>query len=207
MMTERARVNITRAMASRACMTLVVAVAVVALTGCAGGSDSTNANGQNYVSGDGTVSEFAPANRGEPIEFAADTDLGEAVSAEQFRGDVLVVNFWYASCPPCRREAPWLEELYQQFLPEGVQFLGVNVRDSAATSRAFAEAFAITYPSVIDDQADVTAAFAGIASPSAVPTTVVLDPKGRPAARIVGLIEPSTLEALIEAVLAEDASS
>lgn len=194
-------------LALRVGLAVLVAFALVVLTGCAEGSDSRDTAEQNYVSGDGTVSEFAPANRGEPIAFTADTDLGETVSAEQFRGEVLVVNFWYASCPPCRVEAPWLEELYQQFLPEGVQFLGVNVRDSAATSRSFAEAFAITYPSVIDDQAEVTAAFAGLASPTAVPTTVVLDREGRPAARIVGLIEPSTLEALIETALAEDAGS
>lgn len=193
--------------ALRVAVALVMALGLVLLTGCAESSDLGDSESQNYVSGDGTVSEFAPANRGEPIDFSAPSETGETITAEQFRGQVMVVNFWYAACPPCRTEAPWLEELHQQFSVDGVQFLGVNVRDTAATSLSFTTAFGITYPSVIDDQAEVTAAFAGIASPTAVPTTVVLDREGRPAARIVGLIEPSTLEALIETALAEDTGS
>ena len=116
---------------------------------------------------------------------------------------VLVVNFWYAACPPCRVEAPWLEELWQQFGADGVQFLGVNVRDGKATAQTFATSFGITYPSLIDTDGSVTLAFTGLASPTAVPTTVVFDRQGRPASRIVGLIDKGVLETLIEAALAE----
>lgn len=183
---------------------VVIATAVLVLaTGCSSSEDELGDSGGSYVSGDGTVSEFAIDDRGEPIEFTGETDTDATVTAEQYRGQVLVVNFWYAACPPCRVEAPWLEELSQQFADDGVQFLGVNIRDGKATAQTFATSFGITYPSVIDTDGAVTLAFTGLASPTAVPTTIVLDRQGRPAGRIVGLIDKSVLESLIEAALEE----
>jgi peroxiredoxin len=179
-------------------------VSLLLLAGCVETTELGGSTSDNYVSGDGTVSEFPPKNRQEPVRFTSISDTGEEISAEDFRGQILVVNFWYAACPPCRVEAPWLQELNEQFADADVQFLGVNVRDSAETSRAFAESFGITYPSLLDATTkDVTSAFTGLASPAAVPTTVVLDREGRPASRIVGLIEKSTLESLIESALGE----
>jgi peroxiredoxin len=185
-----------------------VAIAVLlsagfATAGCTSAPSQGGDAGGSYVSGDGTVSEFAIEDRGEPITFAARTDSGEQISADQYRGQVVVVNFWYAACPPCRVEAPWLQELSEQFEPGKVQFLGVNVRDGIATAQTFAEAFGITYPSVVDTDAGVTLAFTGLASAAAVPTTVVLDREGRPAARIVGLIDKDILQTLIDDTLAE----
>ncbi|MGO7984058.1 TlpA disulfide reductase family protein, partial [Rhizobium johnstonii] len=52
-------------------------------------------------------------------------------------GDVLVVNFWYASCAPCRAEAPDLEKIHAEFDGQGATFVGVNVRDQAATAASF----------------------------------------------------------------------
>jgi peroxiredoxin len=182
---------------------VVIATAMLVLvTGCSPPGDDLEPGG-SYVSGDGTVSEFTIEDRGEPIVFTGPTDTEETVTAEQYRGQVLVVNFWYAACPPCRVEAPWLEELWQQFGADGVQFLGVNVRDGKATAQTFATSFGITYPSLIDTDGSVTLAFTGLASPTAVPTTVVFDRQGRPASRIVGLIDKGVLETLIEAALAE----
>ncbi|MDP3207636.1 MAG: TlpA disulfide reductase family protein, partial [Rhodoglobus sp.] len=150
----------------------VIAVSATALViagllvGCTQGVDSLGEPGQNYVSGDGTVTEFPLGNRGDPIEFTGATETGEIASSEDYLGDVLVVNFWYATCPPCRLEAPWLEELNQKYAPDGVQFLGVNIRDGAETAQVFAENFGITYPSIIDSDGLVTLAFSGLASPT-----------------------------------------
>jgi thiol-disulfide isomerase/thioredoxin len=150
------------------------------------------------------VSEFERESRADPIEFAGVDEYGTDRESQEYLGDVLVVNFWYAACPPCRVEAPWLEELSAKYSGEGVSFLGVNVRDSADTAKSFAETFGIGYPSLIDDQGAIALAFAGVASPTAVPTTVVLDKHGRPASRIVGLIDKSVLETLIVSALDEE---
>ncbi len=181
----------------------VAALLLVLVSGCVETPTIQTEPGQNYVSGDGAVTEFSIDNRGDPIEFAGMTDQRTPVTSDQYRGEILVVNFWYASCPPCRLEAPWLEELSQQYAAEGVQFLGVNIRDGAETSRAFAAKFVITYPSIIDTDGQVALAFAGQASPAAVPTTLVLDREGKVASRIVGLIEKSTLDSLIRTAVDE----
>jgi thiol-disulfide isomerase/thioredoxin len=163
-----------------------------------------NGSGEGYISGDGSTVEIAIADRDDPIRYEATLDTGETVSSSDFDGSVHVVNFWYASCPPCRLEAPDLVELSAQY-PD-VPFLGVNILDTAETSRTFATEYGIEYPSVLDAQtAGVQLAFAGSVPPNAVPTTIVVDREGRLAARISGLVrDPSILAAMIDSVIAED---
>ena len=81
----------------------------------------------------------------------------------------------------------------------------MNTRDEAGPAAAFEEAFGITYPSVPDPDGAVIASMDGSVSPNAVPTTLILDVEGRVAARITGAAEQSTLESLLETVLAEGA--
>ena len=140
------------------------------------------------------------------ISFSGELDTGGTADSDDWLGSVVVVNFWYAACPPCRAEAPDLESLYQQFHPDGVVFIGVDVRDEAATALAFAETFGITYPSILDTRGgEVQLAFAGEVAPNAVPTTIVLDREGRVASRIIGQIpDRSVLETLIEDVIGEE---
>ena len=180
------------------------------LTGCTANDSLAeqyrSGNGQGYISGDGAYTVIAEADRGEAIEFEGTIENGDTVSSDDYRGEVLVVNFWYAACPPCRLEAPDLEALSQQFAPDGVSFLGMNIYDQAPTAMSFAEEFGVTYPSILDaNDGSVRLAFAGQVAPNAVPTTLVLDQQGRVAARISGVIsEPSVLRSMITDVLAED---
>ena len=190
---------------TRSAATLLL-TAVLILTGCAtqtGGVTEEDFPDQNYIAGDGTVTEIPKENRGKPISFVGVSDQGGTISSEDFEGEVLVVNFWYAACPPCRKEAPWLEELSQELKADEVEFVGVNIRDETATSQAFARNFGVTYPSVIDSDGGVSLAFAGEVSPAAVPTTLILDHEGRPAARVIGMINKSVLRTLTKTVIAE----
>ena len=194
----------------RALSLTAAAVAVVTLlAGCASdplADQYASGTTKNYISGQGTINEIPLADRADPVAFEGDTDAGETVSSADYAGDVLVLNFWYAGCPPCRVEAPDLEELSQTFAADGVQFLGVNVRDQTATSLSFASEFGISYPSVMDaDDGNMLLAFAGTVAPSAVPTTLVIDRQGRVAARILGGIEgTSNLSTLIKDAIAEE---
>lgn len=159
---------------------------------------------KNYIAGDGTVSEFADANRGEPIAWSGVTESGGLLKSDQLKGVIVVMNFWYAGCAPCRAEAPDLVEVNNMFVGKNVQFVGVNVRDTAETARAFDRNFGITWPSIIDAQSgSAVLAFTGVVTPQAVPTTLVIDRKGRVAARVLGQIEKSTLKALIQRVVDE----
>ncbi|WP_044495078.1 TlpA family protein disulfide reductase [Nesterenkonia massiliensis] len=184
-----------------------VMISALALTACGSDNDDlaqrASNDGTNYVAGDGSVQEYAPENRGEPVEFESTLFDGSEVSPERWAGEVTVINFWYAACAPCRVEAPDLQAIHEEFDDEGVQFYGVNTRDTQATAEAFERNFGITYPSMEDRSGQVMMAMTSYVPPSAVPTTLVLDREGRVSARILGIAEPGTLRALITTALEE----
>ena len=123
---------------------------------------------KGYIAGDGTISEFPADQRGEPVEFAGESIEGEPIDSGDLAGEVVVVNFWYAGCAPCRAEAPLLQEVSEEFEGDGATFVGVNVRDQAATAASFEENYGITYPSIIDvNDGAVQYAFAGDVPPAA----------------------------------------
>ena len=193
--------------------TLLVASAAVIALGLSGCSSDPLAeqyregSNKNYIAGDGSVTEIKLDNRGDVITFSGTTETGATVSSTDYLGNVLVVNFWYAGCAPCRAEAPDLEQVYTETSPEGVNFLGVNVRDQAATIDSFNKRFGITYPSIIDQDGQAQLSFAAQVPPNAVPTTLVLDSQGRVAARILGqLKDPSILSTLIHDIAAESSA-
>lgn len=161
---------------------------------------------KGFVAADGfTFVEIPESERTEPVEFEGVLDIGGTTSSAEYAGDVVVVNFWYAACAPCRVEAPVLEEVNAEFAGDGVQFLGVNLYDGAETSRAFAGTYGVTYPSALAiEDGSIKLAFAGQTPLSAVPVTLVLDREGRVAARLIGLIaEPSILSTIVRDVAEE----
>ncbi|TNU76745.1 TlpA family protein disulfide reductase [Miniimonas arenae] len=174
------------------------------LVGCsAQGSDTPAVADAGYDAGDGSFTTWAPADRQNAIELTGETFDGQAVDLADWRGEVVVLNFWYADCPPCRVEAPDLAAIATDYTGQGVQVLGVNARDDAARVEAFNESFGVGYPSLQDSSATAVAALEGVVPLSAYPTTVVLDREGRPAARIMGLADGKTLRGLIDDTLAE----
>lgn len=179
----------------------LTAAAAPVLAAC--GGDTSGRYDTGFVAGDGVTTEIPPAKRGEPVGFSGTTFSGEAFDAAAARGSVLVVNVWYASCAPCRAEAPDLKSIAEEYAPQGVRFIGVNVRDAAGPAQAFEKRFGVPYPSLPDTDATIMFALRGQVAPNAVPSTLVLDAQGRAAARISGAIDPSTLRAMIDRVIAE----
>ena len=184
----------------------VVAVALL-LAGCSapGVSAEYEPGSGEYISGDGTTHFWPAGERGEPIVFGGETDTGETLSSDDLAGQVVLVNFWYAGCGPCRTEAADLNDLYDDYAEKGVAFVGVNIRDDVATALSFTEKYDIAYPSILDvsDNA-VTLAFATPAPPTTTPTTYLLDAEGRVAARFTSAIQsPSVVAAMIDDLLAE----
>jgi peroxiredoxin len=160
---------------------------------------------QGFVSGDGRVQEIPAAERGEPITFSGTAVDGSTVSSDDFAGEVLVLNFWYAGCGPCRVEAPILEGTYAERKDEGVHFLGVNIYDGPEQATSFEKTYGITYPSLLArEDAELKLAFASWTPLSAVPITLVLDREGRVAARFIGAVRDDTsLPTIVDDVLAE----
>jgi thiol-disulfide isomerase/thioredoxin len=195
---------------ARAGLMAAALVACLALAGCTAQSSSLaddynkGDNGGNYISGDGNTVVIAAGKRTDAIDFAGASDADSTISSADLAGQVVLVNFWYAGCGPCRSEAQDLEALHEQF-GDRVAFVGVNTADGAAVARSFAEKFGVTYPSILDlEDNDVVLAFAGDVPPNAVPTTLLLDKQGRVAARFSGAISsPDVVSSVLDDLLAE----
>jgi len=198
----------TRTIARTASALLALALAV-GLAGC--GSDPLAdqyraGDNKGFIAADGfQTKEIGPSDRQDPVDFTGETETGETVSSEQYLGGVLVVNFWYAACGPCRAEAGFLEEAHASFAGQDVAFLGINTSDSASTATAFADKYGVTYPSALAaEDGALKLSFAERTPINATPTTLVIDKQGRVAARIIGqLSESSILETIVRDVLAE----
>lgn len=173
------------------------ALAVLALTAAIAGCSADPlaeqyraGDNKGFIAADGfRVVEIPADERGEAVEFTGVLDTGDTVSSDDYAGEVLVVNFWYAACAPCRVEAPELAAAAEEFADEDVAFLGVNIYDGADASLAFAETYGIEYPSALaTEDGSIKLAFADVTPLNAVPTTVVLDADGRVAARFIGAV-------------------
>lgn len=178
---------------------LVAALALV--SGCSGLGQPVQDTGnqQGYVSGNGDLTILPAAQRGEPVVLSGASSRGGTVNVADWRGQVVVINVWYAACAPCRVEAPELAKVASE-TPE-VKFLGLNTRDGQAVAQTFEGEFAIPYPSVLDaGSGQGLLSLRGTIPPQAVPSTVVLDPQGRPAARVVGRVQESVLRGVIDDV-------
>lgn len=179
--------------------------AALALGGCSADEGPEQVQGQNYQSGDGSTTTWVAGERKGPVELAGEDFAGAPVDVADWRGDVVVLNSWYASCPPCRAEAPDLVALANDYADQGVHVLGINGTDEAGAAEAFQRQFDVPYPSLADTEGAAVAALQGIVPVSAVPTTVVLDQEGRVAARVLGLVDASTLRTVVDDLLDEQA--
>ena len=186
---------------------LLVAASVVVLAACTPGNAGTpvGQTGQNYVAGNGTVTEVAPADREAPVDLTGTTLDGDPLDLAALRGKVVVVNVWGSWCPPCRKEAPVLKAVSDDVIGADVAFVGIDTRDSDAAARAFVENVGLSYPNVVDPDGVLLLAFKGALNPNAIPSTLILDREGRVAARVVGEVTEGTLRAVIEPVVAEPA--
>lgn len=183
----------------------VLAAGVLALSACDGGAIGAStpaSNGQSFVSGQNGETVFG-RGKGPVVPRVTGTTLtGTKLSLSQYSGDVVVMNFWGSWCTPCRAEAPALASLARRYDGRGVRFLGVDIRDSTATAKAFLSTFHIRYPSLNDPGAEVALAFRGAVAPAGVPTTLVIARDGRIAARVTGEVSYAGLNGLISRTMA-----
>ncbi|MEO5719116.1 MAG: TlpA disulfide reductase family protein [Chthoniobacterales bacterium] len=123
---------------------------------------------------------------------------GKPVKLSDFKGKVVVLNFWATWCPPCRREIPDLVALQKQYAGKGLVIVGVSLDEGGpATVTPFVKKMGINYPVVMGDQ-KTAAAYGGI---EVVPTTFIIDKTGRIAAVRQGGADRATFEAEIKPLL------
>jgi thiol-disulfide isomerase/thioredoxin len=185
---------------------LAAAALLLGATGCSQDPNSIAAQAKagdqkGYVSGDGAVETIPAAERGAPVQLEGELLDGSAWDIASTRGKVLVLNVWGSWCAPCVAEAPDLQKAWEGIQADRVpaQFVGIDFREDPARGAAFLKKAGITYPSLTDESGVAILALQGKAP--TVPTTLVLDPQGRIAARVNGPASASTLRGLVDDVV------
>lgn len=132
---------------------------------------------------------------------AAFPDLeGRSQALSQWRGKVMVLNFWATWCPPCRQEMPGFIKLQEKYGQHGLVFVGLAL-DEAAKVRSFVQENAVNYPVLIGDDRAYELAGAIGNQQGGLPFSVLLDRSGKIVAAKVGAWDEKKLESLIEPLL------
>lgn len=126
----------------------------------------------------------------------------QALDVADYRGQVVVLNFWASWCPPCRAETPALLEVADRTASLGVQFIGINVKDERSSAVAFERNQLVTYPSLHDQPGELLLRFRRIV-PQTPPTTLIVDKQGRIAGFFVGQVRLSELLGPVQQIAAE----
>ncbi|UCG93964.1 MAG: TlpA family protein disulfide reductase [Candidatus Aerophobus sp.] len=115
-------------------------------------------------------------------DFTLEDLKGSAVSLRDFEGKVIFLNFWATWCPPCRIEMPAMEKLWQKFKDEDFVILAVDLREAREKVSSFIKENGYTFPVLLDSGGEVANTY-GI---TAIPTTYLLDPRGRIVGKALG---------------------
>jgi thiol-disulfide isomerase/thioredoxin len=185
---------------------LLVAVLLAALVGCttqtAGDEETRTGSQTGFIGGQSLTWVPLAERRLAPVATGPALSDDGTVSTADYLGKVVVINVWGSWCAPCRKEAPDLVAASKNNA-DVAQFIGLNIRDyDPAPARAFVRAFNVPYPSIYDPRGVELVKFTDL-PPSGIPSTLLIDRKGRIAARVVGTVSKTTLTQMIIDIAAE----
>ena len=176
------------------------------LSACSTGSHAVDVNngGQfRFVAGTPAGTVISPADRKKAPAFSGTLLRGERFSSGQLAGHIAVINFWGSWCAPCRVETPEFQQVYSEVKDRGVRFLGVDVKEDKQFALAFVQSQGIEYPSLYDPSGEVALAFRDYPA-NAIPSTILLDPRGRVAAVYTGPVTRADLNRVITGLVQEE---
>lgn len=107
-------------------------------------------------------------------DFALKSSNGDNLRLSEYRGDVVMINFWATWCGPCRQEMPLLDELYQRYERVGFSLLGVNIDDDSRRAMQMIEELGVKFPVLFDARKEVSELY----EVEAMPVTVLVDREG-----------------------------
>jgi peroxiredoxin len=180
--------------------TLFVAALIGAVVACSAGKQAENSNGSgNWKSSVASTAKLKPeAERNKAADFALKDAEGKVYKLADYKGKVVLVNFWATWCVPCKLEIPWFVDFERQYKGDGFTMLGVSMdEDGWKVVKDYVEKSKINYPVVLGDES-TTQKYGGV---DALPMSFLVDQQGRIAAVHVGLVERSDYEGEIRALL------
>ena len=107
-------------------------------------------------------------------DFALKSSTGENLRLSEYRGDVVMINFWATWCGPCRQEMPLLDELYGRYQRVGFNLLGVNIDDDSSRAMDMVRELGVSFPVLFDNRKEVSRMY----DVDAMPVTVLVDREG-----------------------------
>ncbi len=108
-------------------------------------------------------------------DFALKSSSGENLRLSEYRGDVVMINFWATWCGPCRQEMPLLDELYTRYQRVGFSLLGVNIDDDSGRAMKMVDELGVSFPVLFDAHKEVSKLY----DVKAMPVTVLVDRGGK----------------------------
>ncbi|NIM02993.1 redoxin domain-containing protein [bacterium] len=135
---------------------------------------------------------------GDAPDFTLPDLEGNSLTLSDFKGKVIILNFWATWCPPCREEIPDFVELYEEYKDEGLVIIGVNLdRGDSRTVKQFSKNYKINYP-IVTGNVSVTQDYGGIRG---IPTTFIIDRKGNIKEKYLGYRSKATFEEAVKRLL------
>ncbi|UXY29124.1 TlpA family protein disulfide reductase [Streptomyces sp. HUAS TT20] len=190
---------------SRLLLAATAAAAALTLSACTSGGTSGGGGNTNFVTGNNGIATAAKGHRSPAPDLSGRTIDGKTLDVADYKGKVVVVNVWGAWCGPCRAEGKYFAKVSKDYQDKGVQFIGINTRDTSTTPAiAFEKEQGITYPSLYDPTGKLMLRFKkGTLNPQLIPSTLVIDRDGKIAARALEALSEESLLKMLEPVLAE----
>jgi peroxiredoxin len=121
-----------------------------------------------------TLPAFAISTSAPAPQFSLAARGGKTINLAQYKGQVVMINFWATWCAPCRKEMPILESIYKKYNKMGFTLIGVNVEPDAKPAEDWLKATPVSFPILFDTKSEVSKMY-GV---SGMPTTVIVDRKG-----------------------------
>ena len=137
------------------------------------------------------------ARVGPAPDFTLKDMEGNDVSLSDYKGQVVLLNFWATWCGPCKIEMPWFVEFQRQYKDKGFTVLAISLDDDIDPVAPFVEKYGLNFPVVWGDN-DTADKFGGVA---ALPTTLIIDREGKIVDSHTGLVSKSVYAEQIESLL------
>jgi peroxiredoxin len=115
-----------------------------------------------------------PSTGGPAPPFSLSARSGGTLSLAQFKGQVVMLNFWASWCGPCRTEMPLLENIYKKYSKMGFTLIGVNVEPDPKAAEDWLKQTPVSFPVIYDKDSAVSKSY----DVAGMPSTVIIDRKG-----------------------------